>query len=1178
MKKFLFSFIVILFTLTGNSQILKWDCGDDKLTTLQKQLLPEYDYLQQSKNYQLKQYISQVLQKHISPLFNGRTTSDSTYTIPVVIHVVYPAGESYGTGTNISYAQIRSQLEALNAAFSKNYSSYNGQSHPAYAQNTRIRFCLARTASPDTTSWAVGPGGAEYGVKRYADKSGAYNHTISISSATQLMNITHPSSNYFSFEKYLNIWIVKTIDGSNIAGYAPKPLTSGYPLDGVVIRADIFGDNTTGGNYQLNFGLTQGKVLAHEVGHYLNLYHIFQGGCSGANSSGATTDACDLNGDLICDIKPSTTQHVSCNSAPITCSVNYNPGTTNSDMINDYMSYADDDCMNTFTLNQSQRMWATLDLQRHTLWQSTNLAATGVLGLNGCIPPYLNALISTNNSVYCLNRPVVFSNPTTGNTAKNYQWQFPGGSPSSANSNSTTVTYNIPGNYKAILTVNDGANSRTDSLLFTVVSCMLDSSLSYMAHWYSGEFCSIDFSSGAPVLTNTALAKNTIHGESTYTGQLPYINSTISLSDSSGNLLFYSNGVSVWNANHQKITAIPIFGASDINASTGLCYIPFPGNPSKYFIAGVYPNLDGSSSGIRYVMLDVNTNKVTLYQEFQHPALPNRFSEFLTVVPHCNGTDYWIITHGQGWTNDNRFYSFIVTSSGIDKNQEPVISSHFLQPAYGGAGYQLKSNRQGNKLIMSSPNPSNASFAALYDFDYRTGAITNEKQIPNANGYSNIQTGTSFSPNGEYFYIFRSTNFATNGPPYWLFQYRVSDLQYNLLATSGFYFGSPFQLGPDNQLYTTNGWYYLARLSNPDVWGGASFNSEFINFKEPSFARHISGSLPNFIDARQPQPSHPNFSTKAINCNSYQFSAICFDNYTATWNFGDGSNQQMGNSIVHTFTKEGNYNVTLTLSNSLRTFGSTTKKITILPLSISINGPDSVCNNNNFSSQYFSQKISNVNYIWSAQNGSISGPDNLDYVNVIWKSGNEGKLFLNIYKDNCILNSSKIVKLNQPLNISWVLKDSVCISGTSIPLIATPTGGVFSGKGVSNNIFSPAIAGVGIHKIIYSFNESICYTQVEKNIKVSRCNVIIRSSPISCETILNTIQVLPNPVNEILQLKSPYSFKFGQLYNLVGEKLTDIEIVNNSLSLSFISRGIYILRVYCEKQQSFKAFRILKLK
>ncbi|HRN57729.1 MAG TPA: M43 family zinc metalloprotease, partial [Agriterribacter sp.] len=437
-----------------------WGCGDERFTTLQKESVLDFERLQQRNALRFRSYIHTVLKQRSGVTANRVQGSgeDSTYTIPVVVHVVHAAGEPYGTGGNISYAQIRAQLEALNAAFGKYYPDYNGQTHPSYAQDTRIRFCFARTPSPQHAYWATGPGGTEYGVRRYPDNTGAYDHFMTVASASRLKSVTHPDQAYFPFDQYLNIWLVKTIDGgNNVIGYAPKPLTGEYPIDGVVMRSDIFGDNTTGGSYLLGFNLTEGKVLAHEMGHYLNLYHIFQGGCAGANPAGSVTDACDLYGDYICDTKPSATQNVLCNSGTYnTCTVNYDPGTTREDMINNYMSYADDDCMNTFTMNQRERMWATLELLRKNLWQTSNLAATGVLGNDGCVPPYLNASITTVSQVFCAGKPVLFSNITAGNTAVDRKWQFPGALPSSAVSDTITVVYNTPGVYQAVLTVTDG--------------------------------------------------------------------------------------------------------------------------------------------------------------------------------------------------------------------------------------------------------------------------------------------------------------------------------------------------------------------------------------------------------------------------------------------------------------------------------------------------------------------------------------------------------------------------------------------------------------------------------------------------------------------------------------------------------------------------------------------------
>ncbi len=1183
MRRFLepFLILILLSLTTENSKAqtkVQYTCGDDLLKELLRTVEPNYDAIQLKSNLQIRDFNSQTKQYKSSGQVK-RTTDESTFTIPVVVHIVYPAGQPYGTGTNISYAQVRSQIEALNAAFSKNYPAYNGQSHPPYASDTRIRFCLSRNIS-DTSHWAEGPGGTEFGVRRFPVKSGENNHDITQYSATQMLRLTHPTTNSFPFDKYLNIWLVSTIGGgNNIMGYAPRPIMPGYLLDGVVMRADVFGDNTTGGSFKLNYGLAQGKVLAHEVGHYLSLYHIFQGGCAGANPAGSATDGCDLNGDMICDIEPSTTQNIFCTGTiPNTCTANYATGTVTDDMINDYMSYADDDCMNTFTTNQVQRMQATLTLQRSNLWQPANLAATGVIGQGGCVPPYLNAQINLSDGVICAGNQATFSNPLPGNTATAYQWTFAGGLPSSANTNTATITYSQPGNYKVILTVRDGVNVRTDSLQLNVLECKPDSSMLYMSNWYFGNYGSIDFSSGHPIQTKVAFNNKSIHGELAYPTQLqPFIAGTVSISDSMGNLLFYSNGVGVWNKHHKKISRSSIFGVSDINASSGLYYVPFPGHKNKYFITGAYPDFDEKPSGVRFILVDVDADSVYAYIQFSHSSLPNRFSQFLTVVPHCNGIDYWIIVKGFG-REDTKFYSFLVTENGIDAAQQPVISSGFVHPGFGGSGNQLKSNRQGNKLVLGSPHGYNGIEAgALYNFDNRTGKVSNEIKIRDVAGYNNIQSGVAFSPNGKYFYLFRSSNLATNGKPYWLFQYKVSDMTYNIINAPGFYVAASMQPGPDNQIYVTTQEHYFAQIASPDEWQKVTVNGYLINMRQPNDEIRTGVSIPNFIDARQPSPAAPDFDISAINCNTFTFSALCFDKYIATWNFGDGSAVQTGSSVQHTFNSAATFKVTLVLSTGATGYGSITKTVDVLPLTVTISGPENICANGNYVNQYFAPILNDVSYSWRVSGGTISGPANLPYVNVAWSPvGNNGSVELQINRQGCWFNDLKTVRIAAGPNFNWSPPDSVCIFDSSITLFASPQAGKFAGPGITGNQFSPMKAGVGSHTITYTyFDEVTCLGQVERTIKVNRCNVPI-SPNTACDDVLKSVSIAPNPVGNVLRLKSPYALQFVQVFNASGQLAAKGNLVNNMLPLPALASGMYSVLVYCNNNTAYRVLKFVK--
>jgi hypothetical protein len=425
----------------------------------------------------------------------------------------------------------------------------------------------------------------------------------------------------------------------------------------------------------------------------------------------------------------------------------------------------------------------------------------------------------------------------------------------------------------------------------------------------------------------------------------------------------------------------------------------------------------------------------------------------------------------------------------------------------------------------------------------------------------------------------RSSNFATNGPPYWLFQYRVSDMQYKVYSAAGFHFASSFQPGPDNQIYITTQDNKLARISNPDQWGGVSFNGSFINMMALDNKIRTGVSIPSFIDARRPEPTHPDFSISSLNCNTIRFSNLCFDNYTATWDFGDGTPLQKGKIIDHHFTNPGLYIVKLSLSANSVTYGITSKKITVLPQTASITGPGNVCTNGDYPTQYFSDILPDVNYKWTVlAGGSLSGPDNLPYADVIWSGTNDlGNIQLQISLENCFLTADKIVNIAQGPSFNWLLPDSICLFDSSLILAASPGGGSFTGTGVSNNIFSPSLAGVGYHVITYTYvDELTCMGQIEKTIKVARCKIPANQST-DCSTILNSIYVAPNPVSDIVQLKSPYVLKFIQLYNSIGQKVAQGQLNNNSIRLPQLAAGIYTLLVYCEKDNSFKSLRLIKL-
>jgi hypothetical protein len=253
------------------------------------------------------------------------------YNIPVVVHVVYNT-----TSQNITDAQIQSQIAVLNEDFRRlNADKANTPSaFSTAAADAEITFCLA-TVDPNGNP-TNGITRTQTAVTSFSDDDGVK------SSATG-------GKNAWNTSQYLNLWVCNL--GGGLLGYAQFP---GGPAstDGVVINYQYFGRG-----YATVAPYNKGRTGTHEVGHWLNLRHIW-----GDASCGD---------DLVSDTPTQSTSNYSCPTFPHrTCG-----NTTNGDMFMNYMDYTDDPCMNMFTTGQKNRMRA--------LFTSTG-SRVGLLNSNGC--------------------------------------------------------------------------------------------------------------------------------------------------------------------------------------------------------------------------------------------------------------------------------------------------------------------------------------------------------------------------------------------------------------------------------------------------------------------------------------------------------------------------------------------------------------------------------------------------------------------------------------------------------------------------------------------------------------------------------------------------------------------------------------------------------------------------
>ncbi|MCP4407056.1 MAG: zinc metalloprotease, partial [Gammaproteobacteria bacterium] len=286
--------------------------------------------------------------------------------IPVIVHVVWNTATQ-----NISDTQIQSQIDVLNRDFRRLNSDV--AQVPAVWQglvaDAQIEFILA-TQDPN--------GATTSGVTRTQTTATVFhtNNDDVKSSATGGVDA-------WPTDRYLNIWVCPRITdtlGRTILGYAQFP---GGPAatDGVVIAHSYFG---TTGTATAPFNL--GRTATHEIGHWLNLNHIWGddgNGCSGSDNVADTPNQGGPNYN--CPTFPT----VSCSNGP------------NGDMFMNYMDYVDDSCMVMFTRDQAARITAALEGPR----SSFVTAGAGTRAVSGPVvawgPNRLDAfIIGTNSALY----------------------------------------------------------------------------------------------------------------------------------------------------------------------------------------------------------------------------------------------------------------------------------------------------------------------------------------------------------------------------------------------------------------------------------------------------------------------------------------------------------------------------------------------------------------------------------------------------------------------------------------------------------------------------------------------------------------------------------------------------------------------------------------------------------
>jgi len=382
--------------------------------------------------------------------------------------------------------------------------------------------------------------------------------------------------------------------------------------------------------------------------------------------------------------------------------------------------------------------------------------------------------------------------------------------------------------------------------------------------WYFGNFAGVDFNSGSPIaLLNGQTGPVSVEG-------------TSCIADSSGSLLFYSNGVTIWNKSHNVMqNGSGLLG--NYSSTQSSIIVPDPANPNKYYY--IFTVSSGMccggniTDGLRYSKIDMclDSSRGGVIPNQKNIKLVDTVTEKIAVTRHANGIDYWILTHK---FYSNQFYALQLSPAGIIDTIISSVGTNHTGSLFGTQG-QMKISPNGQRIAVAASN--NLKILDLFDFNNSNGIVSNHMAISKPNNNNADVYGVEFSLDNSKLY---ATGLSTSGTLFpFLIQYDLSSNNITSINASLYSFytnnsgsisGKGLQIGPDGKIYipSKNNTGTLGVISNPNLLGSSC---NYVDQAISLGGKQCAWTLPSFI-------ANYDYSNKLVKCPCINSNAINLGN------------------------------------------------------------------------------------------------------------------------------------------------------------------------------------------------------------------------------------------------------------------------------------------------------------